>query len=158
MFKHDQLKAFVVTFALLGYAGASMAEDYGDTVVRRHAYEKAAVDRVSSIPANQKLTKVDALGHRKIALYTADSAGLNVWLVTTDKGCEQPKLFGSSIVSIEADGKTQPCSVERIQPVAQGTLMFAMWSSSSFDLISPDGFAGSDRGAYQIAATTHGRP
>jgi hypothetical protein len=158
MFKHYRWKTFVVAAALLGYAGIGVAEDYGDTVIRRHDYQKATGDRVSGIPGNQQLTKVDALGHRRIAFYTTDGTTLQVWLLTTDQGCERPNLVGSNVVSVGADGKTHSCSVERIEPVDQGALMTALWrdSSSSSDLISPDGFAGSDHGAYQIAASMNG--
>ncbi len=158
MSKRHPVTACVAAALLLSFAGVSAAEDYGDTVVRRLAYEHAARDRVASIPATQTLVDTVALGRRKIAFFTADGARPKVWLLTTDAGCGEPTLVGSQIVSTSPGGATTSCSVERIQPVSLLTLKLGLGVIHATNAYGADNLWSSPgRGSYQIAATMGGR-
>jgi len=65
---------------------------------------------------------VDPLGDHQIALYTIDGRHKDVWLVTTDPGCEQPRLEGDGIVATNAQGQVSACHSLRIQSVDQRQL------------------------------------
>lgn len=127
MSKRNGLGMYLLAVSVAGYACVGMAEDAGVATARWQAYLGAASSQgVNSIPASARITDADELGHRSIALFTADKSDHEIWLVSTGADCEQPRLAGDRIVSTDLRGRTQACSVDAIRPVNKRLLALQM--------------------------------
>ncbi|RDI97227.1 hypothetical protein DVT68_17900 [Dyella solisilvae] len=114
-------------------AGVATAGDGGDQgqAALRSAYLKAAGRAVDGLPATTLISSVDQLGDHHIALYTVDGSHKDVWLVTTDAACVQPRLEGDRIVEANAQGEASACRSVRIQSVDQRELAAQLMSLPS---------------------------
>ncbi len=113
--------------ALVAVCGSVAAAQTPAANDRLLAYQEAATPQsVQGIPATARISDADALGQHSIALYTVGTAGDQIWLVNTGSGCEQPRLAGGQIVSSDAQGHPQACTVTAIHAVRRELLVLQL--------------------------------
>ncbi|HET6552593.1 MAG TPA: hypothetical protein VFG49_03570 [Dyella sp.] len=79
------------------------------------AFESAAGPKGTSMTVKGKLGGF-VLGPNKLVF--VDKSNQNLWLVTTQDGCEQPAITDQgNVVTEDAQGNAAPCHFETIQPI-----------------------------------------